>query len=65
MIYVQVVQEVEVDEELIIENNIEDWERMGPSFGWDAMEFIEWLIDTGVISVDDLGDTMYQTVTAL
>jgi len=62
MLMVQVVTEVLVDEELIIEQNQDEWESGGFV---DVGEFIAYLVGENVITLQDLGEVDGQFVQVL
>lgn len=59
MMYVQVLQEIEVDEESIIEQNRDDWDAF---LSDDVAEFLDYLVSMNVIAVSDLGEVAHQSV---
>lgn len=59
MIYVQVITEYEVDEELLIEDFRSEWESDG---GGDMVDFIDYLLANGIVDQASLGTPGYQHV---
>jgi len=60
MIMVQVIKEVAVNEELILEQNEGQWDEFRKAVSDDVGEFIKFLVEDNVLTVDDLGEVDYE-----
>ena len=60
MIMVQVIKEVAVNEELILEQNEGQWDEFRKTVSDDVGEFIKFLVEDNVLTVDDLGEVDYE-----
>ena len=65
MIMVQVIKEVAVNEELILEQNEGQWDEFRKTVSDDVGEFIKFLVEDNVLTVDDLGEVDYEEIIIL